>query len=181
MSSAAYASTSRLAHSARIGSSRRDDAPLRNSGVAARHRRRATRVVAAVTEPGTVAAPLTKEDLVDYLRSGCKPKEQWRCVRGRRRSATHDVASGFSAPARSLLAGLSSREFSQFRDQPPFSTKADKNCPSFLVPRVARPSESRASERRALSTRSRRSRVSDPKPSLPCVNPDDVRAYDTTL
>jgi hypothetical protein len=98
MSSAAYASTSRLAHSARIGSSRRDDAPLRNSGVAARHRRRATRVVAAVTEPGTVAAPLTKEDLVDYLRSGCKPKEQWRCVRGRRRSATHDVASGFSAP-----------------------------------------------------------------------------------
>ena len=101
MSSAAFASTSRLSHTARIGSSRRADAPLRSfrsSGVAARHGCRATRVVAAVAEPGTVAAPLTKEDLVDYLRSGCKPKEQWRCVRGRLRSTPHDVASGFSAP-----------------------------------------------------------------------------------
>lgn len=24
--------------------------------------------------------PLTKEDLVAYLASGCKPKEKWRCV-----------------------------------------------------------------------------------------------------
>ena len=33
------------------------------------------------TDGGVVAAePLTKEDLVSYLASGCKPKENWRCV-----------------------------------------------------------------------------------------------------
>ena len=149
MSSAAYASTSRLAHSARIGSSRRDDAPLRNSGVAARHRRRATRVVAAVTEPGTVAAPLTKEDLVDYLRSGCKPKEQWRCVRGRRRSARRGLGL-FRPPREAFSPGSPVASFRNFATSRPFLGEADKNCPSFLVPRVARPSDARS--RRALQT-----------------------------
>lgn len=128
MSSAAFASTSRLSHTARIGSSRHTDAPLRSfrsSGVAARHGRRATRVVAAVAEPGTVAAPLTKEDLVDYLRSGCKPKEQWRCVRGRCRSATHDVASGFSAPSEAARATRFQSRVSGNATQPPFS-RTDK-------------------------------------------------------
>ena len=133
MSSAAFASTSRLSHTARIGSSRHTDAPLRSfrsSGVAARHGRRATRVVAAVAEPGTVAAPLTKEDLVDYLRSGCKPKEQWRCVRGRCRSATHDVASGFSAPSEAARATRFQSRVSGNATQPPFS-RTDKTERAF--------------------------------------------------
>jgi hypothetical protein len=137
MSSAAFASTSRLSHTARIGSSRRADAPLRSfrsSGVAARHGRRATRVVAAVAEPGTVAAPLTKEDLVDYLRSGCKPKEQWRCVRGRRRSATHDVASGFSAPSEAARATRFQSRVSGNATQPPFS-RTDKTERCFSSPK----------------------------------------------
>jgi hypothetical protein len=136
MSSAAFASTSRLSHTARIGSSRRNDAPLRSfrsSGVAARHGRRATRVVAAVAEPGTVAAPLTKEDLVDYLRSGCKPKEQWRCVRGRCRSATHDVASGFSAPSEAARATRFQSRVSGNATQPPFS-RTDKTERCFSSP-----------------------------------------------
>jgi hypothetical protein len=136
MSSAAFASTSRLSHTARIGSSRHADAPLRSfrsSGVAARHGRRATRVVAAVAEPGTVAAPLTKEDLVDYLRSGCKPKEQWRCVRGRRRSATHDVASGFSAPSEAARATRFQSRVSGNATQPPFS-RTDKTERCFSSP-----------------------------------------------
>jgi hypothetical protein len=137
MSSAAFASTSRLSHTARIGSSRHTDAPLRSfrsSGVAARHGRRATRVVAAVAEPGTVAAPLTKEDLVDYLRSGCKPKEQWRCVRGRRRSATHDVASGFSAPSEAARATRFQSRVSGNATQPPFS-RTDKTERCFSSPK----------------------------------------------
>lgn len=33
------------------------------------------------TEDAVIAAePLTKEDLVGYLASGCKPKEKWRCT-----------------------------------------------------------------------------------------------------
>ena len=136
MSSAAFASTSRLSHTARIGSSRHTDAPLRSfrsSGVAARHGRRATRVVAAVAEPGTVAAPLTKEDLVDYLRSGCKPKEQWRCVRGRCRSATHDVASGFSAPSEAARATRFQSRVSGNATQPPFSRTDKTEKQLFLV------------------------------------------------
>ena len=33
--------------------------------------------------------PLTKDDLVAYLASGCKPRDQWRCVW---RKVTHDAA-----------------------------------------------------------------------------------------
>jgi hypothetical protein len=123
MSSAAFASTSRLSHTARIGSSRHTDAPLRSfrsSGVAARHGRRATRVVAAVAEPGTVAAPLTKEDLVDYLRSGCKPKEQWRCVRGAVDPRPTTWPRAFPPPPKPLARRVSSREFPETRPSRPF-------------------------------------------------------------
>ena len=123
MSSAAFASTSRLSHTARIGSSRHTDAPLRSfrsSGVAARHGRRATRVVAAVAEPGTVAAPLTKEDLVDYLRSGCKPKEQWRCVRGAVDPRPTTWPRAFPPPPKPLARRVSSREFPKTRPSRPF-------------------------------------------------------------
>ena len=47
--------------------------------------RRFRTIVAASppTEDAVIAAePLTKEDLVGYLASGCKPKEQWRWVAG---------------------------------------------------------------------------------------------------
>lgn len=92
--------------------------------MAARHHRRATRFITAVAEPGTVAEPLTKEDLVDYIRSGCKPKEEWRYVRGRHRSATHDVASGFSALLRGAFSpGVPSREFSETRPSRPFPSQ----------------------------------------------------------
>lgn len=46
--------------------------------------RRGDRVIVAAsppTEDATVATePLTKEDLVAYLASGCKPKEKWRLI-----------------------------------------------------------------------------------------------------
>jgi len=135
MSSAAFASTSRLSHTARIGSSRRADAPLRSfrsSGVAARHGRRATRVVAAVAEPGTVAAPLTKEDLVDYLRSGCKPKEQWRCVRGRLRSTPRRGLGLFRPLRKPLARRVSSREFPETRPSRPFLGTDKTEKPLFL-------------------------------------------------
>ena len=35
---------------------------------------------AAAAEPATATKPLTKQDLVDYIRSGCKPKADWRCA-----------------------------------------------------------------------------------------------------
>lgn len=45
--------------------------------------RRGYRAIVAAsppTEDAVIAAePLTKEDLVGYLASGCKPKEKWRC------------------------------------------------------------------------------------------------------
>ncbi|KAJ8479833.1 hypothetical protein OPV22_023560 [Ensete ventricosum] len=48
----------------------------------ARGSRRAKRMVVAASPPTddavVVAEPLTKEDLVGYLASGCKPKEMWR-------------------------------------------------------------------------------------------------------
>jgi len=44
---------------------------------------RGGRVIVAAsppTEDAVVATdPLTKQDLVDYLASGCKPREKWRC------------------------------------------------------------------------------------------------------
>jgi hypothetical protein len=135
MSSAAFASTSRLSHTARIGSSRHTDAPLRSfrsSGVAARHGRRATRVVAAVAEPGTVAAPLTKEDLVDYLRSGCKPKEQWRCVRGAVDPRPTTWPRAFPPPPKPLARRVSSREFPETRPSRPFLEQIKPSAP-FLV------------------------------------------------
>ncbi|RWW35098.1 hypothetical protein GW17_00000105 [Ensete ventricosum] len=50
----------------------------------ARGSRRAKRMVVAASPPTddavVVAEPLTKEDLVGYLASGCKPKEMWRYV-----------------------------------------------------------------------------------------------------
>jgi hypothetical protein len=136
MSSAAFASTSRLSHTARIGSSRHTDAPLRSfrsSGVAARHGRRATRVVAAVAEPGTVAAPLTKEDLVDYLRSGCKPKEQWRCVRGAVDPRPTTWPRAFPPPPKPLARRVSSREFPETRPSRPFLEQIKPRNTLFLV------------------------------------------------
>lgn len=61
--------SSKIAHSLRI-----DD-------VSGRCKRRRRGIVAASppTEDVAVATePLTKEDLVGYLASGCKPKEKWR-------------------------------------------------------------------------------------------------------
>lgn len=44
---------------------------------------RGHRIIVAASPPAEDAViargPLTKEDLVDYLASGCKPKEKWRC------------------------------------------------------------------------------------------------------
>lgn len=34
--------------------------------------------VRAVAQPQTATEPLTKDDLVAYLASGCKPRDQWR-------------------------------------------------------------------------------------------------------
>jgi hypothetical protein len=42
-----------------------------------------TRAAAAGGAP-PAAAPLTKTDLVQHLRSGCKPREKWRCAPRRR-------------------------------------------------------------------------------------------------
>lgn len=46
--------------------------------------RRGSKVVVAASPPTEDAAvatePLTKEDLVGYLASGCKPKENWRFI-----------------------------------------------------------------------------------------------------
>jgi hypothetical protein len=47
------------------------------------HRRRGSPGVVASNLPsatGAATAPLTKEAMVQYLRSGCKPQERWRCV-----------------------------------------------------------------------------------------------------
>jgi len=44
---------------------------------------RGGRVIVAASPPTedavVVTDPLTKQDLVDYLASGCKPREKWRC------------------------------------------------------------------------------------------------------
>ena len=44
-------------------------------------RRGAAKARAAAAEAPVVA--LTKQDLVDYIKSGCKTKDQWRCARRR--------------------------------------------------------------------------------------------------
>lgn len=53
--------------------------PLETVGVV---RKRGQRVIVAASPPTEDAVistePLTKEDLVGYLASGCKPKENWR-------------------------------------------------------------------------------------------------------
>ena len=50
-------------------------------GVSSRRGRQVVVASSPPTEDVAVAAePLTKEDLVEYLASGCKPKEKWRCV-----------------------------------------------------------------------------------------------------
>ena len=45
--------------------------------------RRGRSVIVAASPPTedavVVTEPLTKKDLVDYLASGCKPKDKWRC------------------------------------------------------------------------------------------------------
>lgn len=38
--------------------------------------RRAGKVTAIAAEPAT--APLTRDDLIKYLASGCKPRDKWR-------------------------------------------------------------------------------------------------------
>ena len=92
MTSASVATSARLAPISRLGSSRRDLPRRTASHVAAgRAPRRASRTFAALAE-AKAAPPLTKQDLVDYLRSGCKPKEQWRFVgRDKHDKSTHDM------------------------------------------------------------------------------------------
>lgn len=50
-----------------------------NAEVGQRRRRSAIVAASPPTEAAVIAAePLTKEDLIGYLASGCKPKENWR-------------------------------------------------------------------------------------------------------
>lgn len=58
---------------------------LRNTMRCHEIRRQRGRQVIVASSPPTeeiviATEPLTKEDLVAYLASGCKPKEKWRCV-----------------------------------------------------------------------------------------------------
>jgi hypothetical protein len=41
---------------------------------------RATGAPATSAEKRTATNALTKQDLVDYIASGCKPKSEWRCA-----------------------------------------------------------------------------------------------------
>lgn len=70
-SSSLSCSSGNITHGLRIGSARMAS-------------KRGGRVIVAAsppTEDATVATePLTKEDLVAYLASGCKPKENWRLI-----------------------------------------------------------------------------------------------------
>ena len=81
MSSATHvASVTSVALRARVRASRRARTA---ASVAAGRGGTASRrfTIAAVADTTTSAATkLTKEDLVDYIRSGCKPKKDWRCV-----------------------------------------------------------------------------------------------------
>mmetsp|Transcript_9118 Transcript_9118/g.30396 ORF Transcript_9118/g.30396 Transcript_9118/m.30396 type:complete len:493 (+) Transcript_9118:118-1596(+) len=75
------AATASFVPTALIGSRGRDVSRRGTTHVAARRepfRRAASRAVAVLAEAKAVAPPLTKKDLVDYLASGCKPKENWR-------------------------------------------------------------------------------------------------------
>jgi hypothetical protein len=86
MSSAAHvASATPVAHRARVRASRRvGKAASVAAGRGGPAPRRTT--IAAVADPSTSAATkLTKDDLVDYIRSGCKPKKDWRCASARAR------------------------------------------------------------------------------------------------
>ena len=49
-------------------------------GVVRRGGARTTTVARASPSAATAVTPLTEKDLVDYLRSGCKPKSAWRCA-----------------------------------------------------------------------------------------------------
>ena len=63
---------------------RRDDsARFRVAAARSGPSSRASRVVAAVADEAKTATAnrLTKDDLVAYIASGCKPKEEWRCAR----------------------------------------------------------------------------------------------------
>lgn len=52
---------------------------LENAGIGIRRRHRAIVASSPPTEAAVVTTePLTKEDLVGYLASGCKPKDKWR-------------------------------------------------------------------------------------------------------
>lgn len=54
---------------------------LDNAGIGIRRGRRSIVAASPPTEDAVVVTePLTKEDLVGYLASGCKPKEKWRCL-----------------------------------------------------------------------------------------------------
>ena len=56
----------------------------------------------------------------------------------------------FRRPREAFSPGSPVASFRNFATSRPFLGEADKNCPSFLVPRVARPSDARS--RRALRT-----------------------------
>ena len=88
------AATASFVPTALIGSRGRDVSRRGTTHVAARRepfRRAASRAVAVLAEAKAVAPPLTKKDLVDYLASGCKPKENWRCVADGRACVTHPM------------------------------------------------------------------------------------------
>lgn len=52
---------------------------------------------AAASSSSVATAPLTKDALVQFLRSGCKPPERWRCV-----SCARARTDGADAPPPSL-------------------------------------------------------------------------------
>ena len=78
-------------------------------------------------------------------------------VRARPPSIRTTWPRAFPPPARSLLAGLTSREFSQFRDQPPFFFSEGKQMQIKTVPLFSyRESRVRARVARSSDARSRR-------------------------
>ena len=61
-----------------------------------RQRGRSLRVQAVAAQPAATK-PLTKDDLVAYVASGCKPKDKWRCARGCTQAAAAVAAAAVPA------------------------------------------------------------------------------------
>ena len=185
MSSAAYASTSRLGALRAHGSSRRDDAPLRlrrggpapspgdlrrRRGHGARHRRRA----ADQGRPrGLSALGMQAQGTVEVR---ARPPS----IRDPRRGL-----GLFRPPREAFSPGSPVASFRNFATSRPCflvrESDADKNCPALFSARESGcvRAEGAAFERRALVTHGCE-RVSDPKPSLHARRHDFVGSAPST-